>query len=517
MKYKLFIFLNCFIINSYSQNLQPGWAVFTHGNAYFTGANSGDDYAFMVYDISATESAPTNNNNWFAPMYHPMDADSLDWKVNRVGSVWGIAIDSNANFYLGSTACYVINTKGTAGWGGIYKVDALSWSVTDFIISDSISIYQGNDTVPNTGVGLGDLCYDAFHHQLFFANLEDGKIYRSNMNGNILSVFDPSIPDNGAQGCVSNSEMIYGLATFTDSLDNTRLYFSRHNGVGPMIDYLDTPLIYSVALNTITGDFSGAEVLEFKIENTTNGVVTDMVFTEDEKLFIGERSLSDYNYTNAHTSGLFRYEKIGGVWTTGVIYPFGGFSGTDCAGGIDLGYREVNDTLQCEQMIWGTGDALYYADEFIYGMAGLPIVGNINNQSNTDFFTDNSILVDYDYDLNSTTKTELGDMEIYRKKCNKSISIPPIVEEPPICADLNELMIPNIFTPNADELNDVFQLSEIVCDPFRILIFDRWGKKIFESNDPQFLWQGTGHETGVYYFIVCSKDKTEKGFIHLNR
>lgn len=53
--------------------------------------------------------------------------------------------------------------------------------------------------------------------------------------------------------------------------------------------------------------------------------------------------------------------------------------------------------------------------------------------------------------------------------------------------------IPNAFTPNGDDKNDIFSLHSIGIDPatFEILIFNRWGNLIFESNDINFKWDGT--------------------------
>lgn len=52
--------------------------------------------------------------------------------------------------------------------------------------------------------------------------------------------------------------------------------------------------------------------------------------------------------------------------------------------------------------------------------------------------------------------------------------------------------IPNAFTPNGDGKNDGFSISSIGIDPstFEMLIFDRWGNLIFQSNDIHFKWDG---------------------------
>jgi len=52
---------------------------------------------------------------------------------------------------------------------------------------------------------------------------------------------------------------------------------------------------------------------------------------------------------------------------------------------------------------------------------------------------------------------------------------------------------PNAMSPNADDINDVFQFKFKGCpvQSFSITIFDRWGNELFYSTDPGFEWDGT--------------------------
>jgi gliding motility-associated-like protein len=59
------------------------------------------------------------------------------------------------------------------------------------------------------------------------------------------------------------------------------------------------------------------------------------------------------------------------------------------------------------------------------------------------------------------------------------------------------LYVPNTFTPNADGVNDVFQVSGQVVTGFHFTIFDRWGMKVFESFDMTEPWTG---DAGSGYF-----------------
>ena len=77
--------------------------------------------------------------------------------------------------------------------------------------------------------------------------------------------------------------------------------------------------------------------------------------------------------------------------------------------------------------------------------------------------------------------------------------------------------LPNAFTPNGDGNNDEFCLQgwRYCLKSFNVMIFDRWGEKVFESNDPDFCWDGVYKgkllDTDVFLFVVSAR--TEKNEI----
>ncbi len=91
-----------------------------------------------------------------------------------------------------------------------------------------------------------------------------------------------------------------------------------------------------------------------------------------------------------------------------------------------------------------------------------------------------------------------------------------------------EFSFPTAFTPNGDGNNDSFCLQgwDHCNDDFHIMIFDRWGEKVFESTDPNFCWNGIykgqllNADVFVYSVTAKYKDDTEvskKGNITLIR
>ncbi len=81
------------------------------------------------------------------------------------------------------------------------------------------------------------------------------------------------------------------------------------------------------------------------------------------------------------------------------------------------------------------------------------------------------------------------------------------------------IVIPNVFTPGTDGMNDCFTIDGIDpnCDEARVWIYDRWGILVFNGYLPLQCWNGklysTGGElpAGVYYYLMTIKRKPQNG------
>lgn len=60
--------------------------------------------------------------------------------------------------------------------------------------------------------------------------------------------------------------------------------------------------------------------------------------------------------------------------------------------------------------------------------------------------------------------------------------------------------VPNSFSPNGDGINDVFRPVTHAGDPeyYHMMVFNRWGDKVFDSTDPDEYWTGE-YRNGEYY------------------
>ncbi|MDF2449891.1 MAG: hypothetical protein K0R26_2395 [Bacteroidota bacterium] len=83
-------------------------------------------------------------------------------------------------------------------------------------------------------------------------------------------------------------------------------------------------------------------------------------------------------------------------------------------------------------------------------------------------------------------------------------------------------IIPNVFTPNNDLSNDVWQCDFSAFENVNCSIFNRWGNLIFQSEKHIIQWNGrttSGNECydGIYFYCIQTETEKYKGYIQLIR
>jgi gliding motility-associated-like protein len=81
-----------------------------------------------------------------------------------------------------------------------------------------------------------------------------------------------------------------------------------------------------------------------------------------------------------------------------------------------------------------------------------------------------------------------------------------------------QIRIPNIITPNADNKNDQFKIDglEEAGGMWKLWIFNRWGKQIFEDESYKNTWDAPIESAGTYFYEIESPDGTKcKGWFEL--
>lgn len=78
-----------------------------------------------------------------------------------------------------------------------------------------------------------------------------------------------------------------------------------------------------------------------------------------------------------------------------------------------------------------------------------------------------------------------------------------------------EIVIPNVITPNGDGVNEYFKIKNLEYHPnTSLIIYDRWGKKVYESNNYDNMWKAEGKNDGTFFYILdVPDDKKYTGHI----
>ena len=350
------------------------------------------------------------------------------WNISSIGKVFGIATDNVNSIYLGATILYNLDyvatptpiTFGTAGSGGIYKTDVSSLATIDFVTTDLFSNTNtvSKTTIPNSGVGLGNIAYDKTNKQLFVTNLEDGRIFRIDaVTGVVKSIFDPFTLDGGTSGIVNPGEQLWGIGVLTES-GKTSVYFARTVTASGTSG---TKEIWSIDLNA-SGEFLATEVgstklftdsassSKLQIANVpgTQAKITDIAFSCSGKMLLAERGYP-------HDSKILEYIRTGATWSSGSSFFVGSLAaGKNSAGGVDYGDREFAGKFTKDDIAWATSNFMNFNSQLMYGVQGMSASGNspiLPSNGGTDLF------IDYSGLYTTNNKGGHGDVEIFDSSC----------------------------------------------------------------------------------------------------
>jgi gliding motility-associated-like protein len=97
-----------------------------------------------------------------------------------------------------------------------------------------------------------------------------------------------------------------------------------------------------------------------------------------------------------------------------------------------------------------------------------------------------------------------------QSRCGQTLPLTPV--------EVLGMFVPNVFTPNNDQQNDLFAPRVGGCPP-RLQVFSRWGQPVYENAAYQNTWDGAGLAPGIYYYLLTPPDggAVVKGWVELVR
>lgn len=88
---------------------------------------------------------------------------------------------------------------------------------------------------------------------------------------------------------------------------------------------------------------------------------------------------------------------------------------------------------------------------------------------------------------------------------------------------VNPLVVPNVFTPNGDGVNDTFIIPGLdTYSDNELTIINRWGNTVYQKTNYKNDWDGNGLVEGTYFYVLRAKNKagiwdSYKGYLTLLR
>lgn len=121
----------------------------------------------------------------------------------------------------------------------------------------------------------------------------------------------------------------------------------------------------------------------------------------------------------------------------------------------------------------------------------------LDNQTDSQFVPAND-----GHKQEQSTKQEAQNVDT---KAEETIEAPQVVESK------HELVLFNTFTPNNDGVNDELKLNTEGLTDFNLVVLDRSNEVVYQTNDPNFRWNGYGLNnemvpSGKYVYYVTAKD-----------
>lgn len=282
--------------------------------------------------------------------------------------------------------------------------------------------------------------------------------------------------DNGAE---------YGGITVSPSQTTTYSVVATHasgctSTASTIVNVISSPIASFIANPT-----SGCQPLVVSFVNTgTSGITSLWEFGDGQTSSVQNPT---HTYTNA------------GSYTVKLTLSTGG------------GCSESETKFQYIS-VWSQAHASFNPVSPIANLSN-PTVDFVNSSTNANSYfwnfgtgtsTSSNAIVSHTY------PSEAGEYQVMLIAMNENGCNDTIYRNVKIIDD--ELIFPNVITPDGDGVNDNFVIVNADSYPGNVLkIYNRWGKLIYEATDYKNDWNGLGAPDGTYYYIFYYADKTHHG------
>jgi gliding motility-associated-like protein len=494
------------------QNNAIGILKFSVDGKKIAAAHSYENNLVELFDFDNTTGSLYNSI-----FFKPANATS---QIPYAG-VYSVEFSPNANLL------YVSYNAEADGDGQLYQFDITS--------HNAITIYNSKQLISS-------------HPGSFSAGLQlasDGKIYHCINNGNYLATVNN--PNNYGLSCGYNTQGIFlgndgsnklklGLPTLVNSyFDPTLISYEIQTNSRLCTDKTASFVINTtVGTDSIRWDFGdgnfsttpnpshtylneGLYTVIMKAYSTRCGIVKQDISTL--KIFIAnDNDLLDNNIGICDTinAKLIPKKLINGAnytWSTGEITP-------------EIRVKTVGKYW----LNFATNNCTLPADTANVFQKPKPVV---NLGKDTSVCKTKPIVLSTPFYNNATYGWNTGEISSQIKINSPGVYSVSVTQDCIVTDTINvfagdcEFFIPNAFTPDGNNQNDLFGPATIFTSKnYEFVIFDRWGKAVFKSNNSLEKWDGTRNgkqmPMGSYFWNIAYTtlrgiNKYEQGMVTLIR
>ncbi len=388
------------------------------------------------------------------------------------------------NYGDGSALGYATNPSHTYTANGVYSVTLTAQGTgtnTATLVQTNYIYVGGMPTASFTTLANDSVCLNT---PFTFTNFSNDSITNSNWSFG-----------DGAVSTSSNTSHNYLVAgTYTVSLIVTDNHFCKDTVTqkvvvlpSPIASYINTPN-------------AGCEPLVVSYNNTSTGATSHAWNFGDAQTSTITSPTHTYNTSGSYSVSLVVKNSFGCTDTaksTIVVHPIpdASFTTTGYNGCFPYTSQGFANTLGLTNYQW-----------FVNGVSV-----STNDSLNLGTIESNTVK-----NITLITTNVFG--------CKDTVSVTKNYTDD----NCNNLYIPNVFTPNGDGANGLFTVKATNYKQYHIIIYDRWGLKLFETTDFNSHWNGKPNNVGndcpegTYFYIINLVDKSDKatdykGFLTLFR
>ncbi len=419
--------------------------------------------------ISNPTASPASTTIYTVTAFDLNGCMNFDTVSVTVGTPLAVNAGSNQSMCVGSSVTLNATSAGTTySWSpilGLSNPNAASTSASPTITT----VYSVTASAVNTCPGVSSVTVTVNTLPVINVpatlNLCMGTTQNVNATGALTYTWAPTTGlSNPNQGNTAVSTTVSTSYTVSGTNANGCI-----NSAVMQVNALVLPVIDTVTANAsicgsatgsvITGSVSGTAPFQYSL----NGGVTNQTSPAFTNLATG-----NYNVTVTDVNGCKSIPSSAFVGSVNNVQA--GFTASPPSGSNPLNVNFTNTSTGANNYNWNFGNTS---------------TSTLQNPASTYTATGTYTVILIAYNNIPT--------------CSDTFALTIFVHDPP------SVIVPNIVTPNGDQINDEFFLSGYGISNFTATFYDRWGKKVGEvSGDGATKWNPQDLSDGTYFYVIVA-------------